>query len=146
MRVPAGTFSRPRGGFARRAGALTAVFPRSVYVPGGGGGLIPVIPPGTIFHLGDPAPAGRAPASRHLSPNYADLLVPAGAQGARDLRLDERRDTLIGAAEPAPAGASDDSEGAGTPSVFTDDGYRARRLDDLIRAAAATPAADAPTP
>lgn len=41
--------------FARRSGGITAVFPRSIYAASGAG-VIPVIPPGTVFYL-DGVPA-----------------------------------------------------------------------------------------
>jgi hypothetical protein len=51
--------TRPGGAddrFARRSGGITAVFPRSIY-EATNGGVIPVIPPGTVFYLdGVPAP------------------------------------------------------------------------------------------
>lgn len=41
--------------YARRNGALTAVFPHSDYVDSGNGS-VPVVPPGTVFVIGEPAP------------------------------------------------------------------------------------------
>ncbi|MCA9287919.1 MAG: hypothetical protein KDA05_04995, partial [Phycisphaerales bacterium] len=44
------------GRFARVDGGLVAVFPRSTYA-GTVTGLVPTIPPGTVFYIGTPAPA-----------------------------------------------------------------------------------------
>ncbi|HWB19065.1 MAG TPA: hypothetical protein VG711_02105, partial [Phycisphaerales bacterium] len=36
----------------RVSGGLIAVFPRSVYATGRGGGQLPLIPPGTVYYIG----------------------------------------------------------------------------------------------
>lgn len=76
----------------RRRGAITAVFPESVYARRKGG-MIPVIPPGTIFLIGlpvenDPAfpmTVGAAPSAREGSEsadrrNSAPLSAPIDAR------------------------------------------------------------------
>lgn len=52
--------------FARIQGGIVAVFPRSVYERHGGM-LVPVIPPGTVFHVGVPLTDAGASGSAGLS-------------------------------------------------------------------------------
>lgn len=64
----------------RRAGAITATFPRSSYLPTRFGSL-PLIPAGTVFWIGEPdmgaqGPAGAAPRSVSVS------AMPAGRSPA----------------------------------------------------------------
>lgn len=61
-------YRAPDGRLYRVAGAIYAVFDRSVYVPTRGG-VLPTIPPGTTFHIGtptwdEPNGAGRSETGR----------------------------------------------------------------------------------
>lgn len=85
--------------FARRDAGITAVFPRSVYVPFGPLD-VPVIPPDTTFIIGDPTPEYAA--SLGIGPVPGAYPPPDASGGLRiDSRLapplmDQRLDT------PAP--------------------------------------------
>lgn len=106
--------------FARADGAVTAVFPRSVYLRTEKGVQTPV-PPGTLFIIGEPSRAtlrqlGLTPPSPRawVRPESIDEVVE---------RLREARRSLEGEAPP--------------PSIWNDRGYRARRLGAIIRRAGA---------
>lgn len=90
------------GRFARRDGAVTAVFPRSVYADVDGV-AVPRVPPGTTFVVGpvDRSPAGSGRVSNTDCPaaakpllsasRMADYTAAAGAAGSRpDARADAR--------------------------------------------------------
>jgi hypothetical protein len=66
-------FGREGPGFARRRGAITAVFPRSVYVPLGGGVSHAAIPPGTVFMIGE---TGRGAPSAPADAVWAPVTGP----------------------------------------------------------------------
>ncbi len=85
--------------FMRTSGGLSAVFPRSVYVPAPGG-LVPEIPAGTVFVIGSPwaswgADRGRRGAPRsplavdmsvRQAPTPAPLVHPPAASAAYERR------------------------------------------------------------
>ena len=71
--------------FARRSGGLTAVFNRSVY-DDTRFGEVPVIPPGTVFYIGDPPQAFDAPAPRRHG----------GIDRRVETRVDQRVETRPG--------------------------------------------------
>lgn len=83
-RGPAGEYHS----FARASGGITAVFPRSVYVPTAGG-LSADIPPGTVFYIGaipdadDPQPDRARQAFNRVQP------VQAGTEPERGILSDE---------------------------------------------------------
>lgn len=104
--------------FGRRNGALTAVFPYSVYLEMPEG-IMPLIPPGTVFHFGD-VPAGEEPAERPRSENFIDTTMPAS-------RIDLAADA---SAPAAPA-----IEPPAMPTMWTSETYRRHRLRTLIDAA-----------
>lgn len=131
----------------RRQGAITAVFPESRYAASKRG-VFPLIPPGTIFHIGafDPASfpgAGeaRAPDPTTQSPNRVDgraslryseeesasLFVPLRARG----RVSGRAQGRAGAPPSPGADAADDT----TPTMWTDESYRRSRLRAILTAA-----------
>ena len=112
------------GMFYRFDGALTAAFPRSVYNQSPGGGLVPVIPAGTIFYIGlPPALTAPVPGPREPAYNRLDLSIPSA--------LDPR--------PPAPALPRPDSPVQ--RSIWTSEAYRQARLHALINRAAGAPAA-----
>lgn len=121
-----GTWTDPilgtREVFARRQGALTAVFPRSSYVLTDQG-VIPEIPAGTIFYIGNPAPT-------------ADALPHATALGSANGRLDLRLDTSI----PQDGQPLFDNLTAlqfdADMSIWNDESYRQNRVSRLLHAAA----------
>lgn len=66
-------FGRGQSMFMRIDGGVTAMFPRSVYVPTRLG-MLPEIPPGTIFYIGALPPGPRDPAS-HISPTFLNTSL-----------------------------------------------------------------------
>lgn len=118
LRVPTGfeyVYRNPRdeSSLIRVSGGLVAEFPRSQYDTGRGG-LVPVVPPGTVFRIGLPGEwnwdnSGRdTPVRRSF--NSIDRSVPA-----------------VGApAPPQPDGSID-------RSMWQSDVYRAIRIGELLR-------------
>lgn len=125
------------GRFARRDGAVTAVFPRSVYADVDGV-AVPRVPPGTTFVVGpvdrSPAGSGRvsntdrstdrptdAAAKPLLSASrMADYTAAAGAAGSRpDARADAR------SPRPAPAVAP-------LADIWIDERVRRDRVHSLL--------------
>ncbi len=136
-----GTWNDPAVGsrevFARRHGALTAVFPRSSYVRTKEG-VVPEIPAGTIFYFGDLPPTLDEVVQRQ----EAARAVLGSLNGRRDLRLDTA--LPINPQDPQdPQGSRDSTHGqtALDPdirlSIWTSESYRQIRVARLIRAASA---------
>ena len=94
--------------FMRIDGALTAVFPRSVYVPTEVG-MVPDIPPGTVFHIG-PVVEQRRDKPRVRPESMADARTSSEPEPA----------PLIGLAVSSPT------------SLITDEAYRQRRVEALL--------------
>ncbi|MBL9030504.1 MAG: hypothetical protein JNM80_02185 [Phycisphaerae bacterium] len=109
--------------FLRIDGGMKAVFPRSVYTSSGGGGLVPSIPPGTVFYPGE-LPASMRPSPRpRQRPEYAiDTSLAPPTFGA-----DDGRPLSIGAPRTS----------------WTDETVRVRRVAALLDLAATI---DAPRP
>lgn len=123
------------GLFFRFSGALTATFPRSVYseTPAG---LQPMIPPGTVFSIGQkplwgPGPRVVAGTPRTTASERARLATPA-ASVARPARA-------ASAGSPVP-GARGKPDGADTlpretreiESLWTSEAYRRRLIERLL--------------
>jgi len=111
----------------RRQGALVAVFPQSVYAPTQQGALIPLIPPGTVYYVGDPFTLPAAPATG----------------GRMDTRVDTRVDDRH-AATPSHSRSSVPPLPVTVPPpdapydrIVADPAYRAERLRALMAYAAA---------
>lgn len=143
MRAPVG-FDRlyeivgSGGLFARRSGAVTAVFDRSVYA----WDSTALVPPGTVYYIGDlPVDLARpglfAPAVRHedtgasapsmhrVLPEIAGLRAETGAVPGRvDLRVGRE------AAKGVPPVRQT------ARSIWTSEAHRQRRVGELIRGAA----------
>jgi hypothetical protein len=102
-------FGARQNTFMRVDGAVSAVFPRSVYVPVAGT-LLPDIPPGTIFYIGGLPKFGQEPRPIPGS-TFLDLSVDNTPSGAPEL-------------PPPPV--------VRVSSMFTDEGYRHRRLEALM--------------
>ncbi len=110
-------FGRETVSYMRKHGAITAVFPHSVYVPTEAG-LVPQIPAGTVFRIGEPA---WRPAEPVTSPptrwNSAIDLSP----GARpELAPDRPAEALPGYRH----------------TIWNDEIYRRARMEQLVRRAA----------
>lgn len=102
-------------------GAVTAVFPRSVYVASGGSPQA-VIPPSTVFYIGplpESFPGSATETGVASEPTPAGLRIDLSAQM---LRRPQR------AALPLP----------GPVSIWTNEVYRRARLGHLLRLASAT--------
>lgn len=134
-------------------GGLRAVFPRSVYAASPGG-AVALIPPGTVFYIGDPPAAtpaaGQAP-SRALPAGHRETvstlidarLETAAASGRVFRRLETAQGWRTTPVEHSPGWTSDPSRDpaiGGLPApttLWNDDRFRARRLDALLTRAAA---------
>jgi hypothetical protein len=118
----------PRDVFARRHGAITAVFPRSSYVQTENG-VVPEIPAGTIFYFGDVPPSLEESTGRQ----QAAIERLASTPGRRNLR----RETAV----PSDPYASIEGQTLASPdvsmSIWTSETYRQIRVGRLLRAAAA---------
>lgn len=143
-----GAVGRPVGAprYARRSGALTAVFPRSEYMATEDGVKV-VVPPDTRFYIGSVEdvlrPAGSALGAAHTAP--ALHAADTGASTVADHRADRVADRT--GARPAPS-----TPQASTPvatdrareGMMTSETYRVHRvralLDEAARAAEAEPA------
>lgn len=126
------------GLFARRAGALTAVFDRSLYV----GGRTPVIPPGTVFYLGSlPVDLGRpgrfaprAVAETGAGPARLDTrwAPPVVGSDGPPVRVARRVDLRVDAEDTRTGPPVADLD----RNFWTDEAFRQRRVGEVIRGAA----------
>lgn len=152
------------GRLVRESGALRATFDRSIYVPTRGG-LMPVLPPGLVYEIGDdgmplrPGVGGRTSGPMLVATlltstrRVHDPLVPAAA-GRIDRRIDLAPAALAGAGGTAPplrtgppqarpdttpgAAAPRPNEPRVLPEIIRDRDYRERRVHELLRRAVAT--------
>lgn len=117
--------------FVRIGGGVTAVFPRSTYVPTGRG-LRADIPPGTVFHLGRLPDAVGGPRSRPgpPSPNQLSFAAPSGLIDFA-APVTSKDDQDLSPPQPAAAG-----ERIWAPSIFEDEDFRRRRIGALLGKAA----------
>jgi hypothetical protein len=151
--------------FARVSGAITAVFPQSTYVQvplspqvavQGQTAFVPLIPAGTIFHIGTPnLPVQRQASPATPPPLLADVGLPLATAidsrdvsglpvgsrvmttgaGTRETRAQRPDRSVPSPAEPTPQDIESDLRARG-PSIMTDDGYRARRVREILHGAA----------
>lgn len=121
------------GLFARRSGAVTAVFDRSFYARG-----LPVIPPGTVFYVGDlpvdlDRPGLLGSLRQSLGAGDPRLRADTSATAPRaESRVLERADLRV-----------DSEDARGRPplertglTMWNSEEYRQRRVGELIRGAA----------
>ncbi len=141
--------ANPTGGdlFARVHGAVTAVFPQSVYVAAEKGGVIPLVPPGTVFFIGA-LPWERFGAGQVLpAPDRVDSRVDmrAGASGnepqAPLAPVVENPMRTVPTMDEAPAqGGTEERPDrplpASAPSIMTDERLRRTTVRGLIMKAA----------
>ena len=102
-------------------GGLRAIFTQSVYQPSAYGSF-PMIPPSTVFQIGDPAVVPtvvRAPETEATEPLEFDGLTRAGFGYISE------------SASESPDRATDSTE---LPRFISDADYRRRRLDQILRA------------
>lgn len=120
--------------YARRSGALTAVFARSQYSRGEQGALRADVPAGTLFYIGrlPDAPAAPAPGRRigqaetqvfSRVAGRVDGAASSSAEEAAPVRVFERGPESRAPAPPRPA------------IVTTEESYRVQRTAELLRAA-----------
>ena len=116
------------GRFVRRDGAINAVFNRSDYTAvrtRGGAVVVPLVPAGTIFYIGDPVSTGTLASAPSATVGLSDSLSdgPLGVpQGATSLsRLSNRIVWSPGADEAntrfAPLAATDATPGQDTAAM-----------------------------
>lgn len=110
--------------FARQSGALIAVFPRSTYTRWRGADIA-TIPPGTVFYIGrENELFGVAPDEvADGASTTAAVPVDRAANGPGPVRPDRSARAPAPGLRPVPAAAQ---------SMWGDEGYRVRRLAELI--------------
>lgn len=119
--------------FARRAGAITAVFDRSLYAGDG----TAVIPPGTVFYIGSlPVDLGRPGLfggdRAWVSAGGAERVqTKVRAAPAGEARVATRVDLRVGVTPPPPPTLADPDE-----TIWTSERYRQRRMGELLRGVA----------
>lgn len=117
-----GLFGRPGGKrYARKAGAVTAIFPRSSYVDTAGG-PVALIPNDTVFMIGEPTPTREDRGVEKPNPLAADLRA-APPTAPREVDSSPRLQT--------PARPS-----SRYTSLWTDAAYREQRLGAILDAVA----------
>lgn len=119
---------------ARRDGAVTAVFPQSVYIETRQG-VVPEIPPGTIFFIGDlPQDPFAGQADVPDAPNKVHSRIETRADAAL-----AERSARLATPEPQPMERTDQPP-TGTPdgrgSIMTDEALRASSVRILLQRAA----------
>jgi len=127
-------FELASGRFARKSGAVTAVFPRSSYVLRGDGSVGAAVPADTRFVIGraiEPVAPSRAAPSANIAP----LAVSTGATTAADRRADHRvaRGTF---AMPRPALPLAVGATVAPRGMLTSEAYRVNRIGELLADAA----------
>lgn len=127
--------------FARRSGAITAVFSQSVYLPSQFGGGV-AIPAGTVFYIGDPPDWMR----QRYNLGTLDASEPADFFGrSQSTRIETGLSTgaidtsaptpqIVRSAEPV-AHEGERAQRQSTP--WRSEGRRARRVSSLLSLAAA---------
>lgn len=128
-----GTWNDPLLGireiFARRSGAITAVFPRSNYRHTENG-VIAEIPAGTIFYFGEPEPVVKE----------QDDTDQGVALSTVEGRIDLRVDLSVPAIEDRVMNELTQVDGIPT-SIWADESYRQARVHRLLLAANRSPLA-----
>ena len=132
----------------RIEGGIYALFPQSMYTHGENGTL-PVIPAGTVFHIGYPDPErfGQVDAST----GQVERRVGDDPYGRLNLRVNPRRVRQPGVRRTALGTSTVPFTGLGrqgpervpqtarqtiAPTIVTDAGYRVDRIRDLMQSAA----------
>lgn len=127
--------------YMRMYGGVAAIFPRSTYVPTSSGAAA-TVPPGTIFHLGDPAEAlGEAPEGGQGA-GAASAVSTATNAIASPRRVDLRQSLAADGRAPGEAGAEarrpEGAQPAAAASIFGSEAQRQRRMAQLLAEAART--------
>lgn len=115
--------------FARGSGGVTAIFPRSVYVGNGRGGLLPQIPPDTVFYI------GKLPESFTAGPHTEPTHAPTWF----DTHLDTSREAEEARAKSLPTSRPSESlsprPARPERSIFDDEEMRRYRVARLLETA-----------
>ncbi len=113
-------FGREQSAFARRSGGLTAVFPRSVYVPSRNG-LVPEVPAGTVFIIGEDHTFDAPPQGLSRSFNAMSFTAP-----------------LVSAQQmpepPAPVRSTGPRPTPINESIWKNEEFRKRQIERLLTA------------
>ncbi len=137
----------------RMDGSLAAVFPRSVYASRRRGGVVPVIPPGTVFYIGGvptddggqlwgweaTRAAGAGGRSGLFTPQPVRQSIARSFTAGRSFTTPISRRLSNAAIEHAPASgtaAPTEARAAQPQSIWTDDFYRRDVISKLLRASA----------
>lgn len=123
------------GMFFRFSGGLTATFSRSVYAETAGG-LQPLIPPGTVFSIGQKPAWGPGPRVAEVTPrmNASGGGSPATpAQGvARSARVPSSGASSTASGRKTDAVRTPAREAREPESLWTSEAYRRRLIERLI--------------
>lgn len=137
--APARTTPAGPAKFARISGALTAVFPRSTYAVTREGQLVPTIPAGTLFVVGNPAggsptsnPRAAATSTTSGATYAASRQAAPNARTAANNAVDRTRPFL----ESAPTDRTPAIDAPASRSVVGDEQHRVARVKALLAAAA----------
>lgn len=133
--------------FARMDGAVTAVFPQSVYTETREG-VVPLIPAGTVFIIGA-LPFGPPPGDASPSPDRVDTQLnlrvhDANATGQQVHSLAQVREVSQQAGPRSPRTAEEPPASVAVPSIMNSEAVRSRTVRDLLMKAA--DAANQPAP
>lgn len=118
-----GRFGSSERVYMRMYGGIVAVFPRGSYV-NTPQGTAAAIPPGTVFHLGEPEDVLSAVTPVAMRPGQVDLRENLATTDGRSVQPRQQ--------QPARAQADE----AEPPSIFSSEPYRQRRMAALIADAA----------
>jgi len=127
--------------FVRMNGAVAAVFPRSTYFISEETGLMPTVPPGTVFQIGaDPGvllgPAGAGGQRQARGPAPVTESLRAG-RVERGVTGRPSAESAAGGLGSSPGSAARPGRVHTHPSIWVDESYRVRRVSYLLRRAAA---------
>lgn len=124
-----GRFGSSERIYMRMYGGIVAVFPRGSYVNTPQGAAA-AIPPGTVFHLGEPEDVlGESAAPAAMRPGQVNLRENLATTDGRSTGQPPRQ-------QPAPGARTQQTEPAEPPSIFSSEPYRQRRMAALIADAA----------
>ncbi len=115
------------GLLTRIDGGMAAVFPRSVYSSTRGGGVIPLIPPGTVFHVGGLRDFVPPPASPWASRPGPGEFVPHSMAQPIVRKLVARTPGSAGSPLMTVPASSEP-----TVSIWDDEFYRRDQINTLL--------------
>lgn len=121
------------GRFARVDGGLVAVFPRSTYGVAEEG-LVPTIPPGTVFYIGTPPPATAERRDPFLPPPGSTFAGGSTARPPAALPASLRAENLFAGRRAGGPGESIATHVLidPTPTMYTSEPHRAEVVGSLL--------------